>query len=333
MFDTDPQRAAEAVAWLAADTRDTRAYRAAVAGEWPPGGTLSERAQHLNAAPEDLLPSWFRAECPEIFTPAELAAQLARAPLWLRLQTENPDAVAAEFAAKGWRAAPSPALNTAWRVFDEADVTQSEAFSRGSIEIQDLGSQLVLASLDVRAAERWLDACAGAGGKTLQLSRLLRDGGSVVAHDIRPEALDELLHRADRAGSTNISTATDPLRQKFDGVLVDAPCSGSGTWRRSPHLKWTTTAVSVTAHAQLQLTLLKKFSAGVRRGGLLVYATCSLAQTENAGVVKAFVRQHPEFTPEPPARTFGFTASPEGLTILPARHNTDGFFVAPLRRR
>jgi 16S rRNA (cytosine967-C5)-methyltransferase len=116
-------------------------------------------------------------------------------------------------------------------------------------------------------------------------------------------------------------------------VLVDAPCSGSGTWRRAPHLKWTTTAELVTARAQLQRQLLDRFAGCVRPGGLLVYATCSLSDHENAAVVSDFLAAHRGFAAEAPARTFGFEPTMSGMTILPARHDTDGFFVAALRRR
>ena len=120
---------------------------------------------------------------------------------------------------------------------------------------------------------------------------------------------------------------------RYDGVLVDAPCSGSGTWRRSPHLKWTTGAGHVTQAAEKQLALLAQFGALVRPGGRLVYATCSLSRFENEEVVAAFLAAHGDFAPEAPARAFGATPRRVGLALLPAQHNTDGFYVASLRRR
>jgi len=332
-LDRDPDRAAKIVAWLSANTRDTQAYRAEICGDWPAHDNLPARAAFLEAQAEALLPAWFRDECPRVFTPSELAAQLARAPLWLRLQTDRAAAVEAEFDREEWRTAPSPALPTAWRVLDDADVTRSAAYRNGQIEIQDLGSQLVLESLGLAPGGRWLDACAGAGGKTLQLARLIGPEGAVEAHDIRPAALDELLERADRAGLENVRTVDEPARTTYDGVLVDAPCSGSGTWRRSPHLKWTTTPKIVAARAALQRELLTRFADCVRPGGLVVYATCSLARSENAAVVADFRAARPEFEPAPFAQTFGFEPEAGGLTIYPARHQTDGFFVAAFRRR
>ena len=332
-LEREPARVVKSAAWLAADTRDTRAYRGETCADWPTLSSLAERANFLKADAEALLPTWFRDECPEIFTPTELAAQLARAPLWLRLQTERPEDVRAEFEAVDWRIKESPALPSAWRILGDGDVTKSKAYTRGLIEIQDLGSQLVLESIGLEAGERWLDACAGAGGKTLQLARLLGGDGSVDAHDIRAAALDELLARAERAGLENVRTVDAPEPAAYDGVLVDAPCSGSGTWRRSPHLKWTTTPAQIVEKARLQQTLLDKFAGYVRPGGRLVYATCSLSPQENARVVDAFLSAHSEFQPVPLARTFGFAPVRNAITILPARHDTDGFFVAALRRR
>ena len=330
---SDPDRAARVVAWLAADTRDTRSYRTELCGDWPAGGSLEERAKFLGLSAGELLPAWFRDECPAVFTPSELEAQLARAPLWLRLQTDDEARVSAEFEEQGWRTAPSPILPSAWRVLDEADVTKTSVYAKGLIEIQDLGSQLVLESLALNPGGRWLDACAGAGGKTLQLARMLAPGGIVDAHDIRADALDELLQRADRAELGNIQTTDNPRADSYDGVLVDAPCSGSGTWRRSPHLKWVTSPELIKERAQLQATLLDRFSVCAQPGGLLVYATCSLTHRENADVVADFLTRHPEFTPEVPPLTFGFEPVHGAITIFPSRHNTDGFFVAPLRRR
>jgi 16S rRNA (cytosine967-C5)-methyltransferase len=154
---------------------------------------------------------------------------------------------------------------------------------------------------------------------------------------IRASALKELQIRATRARLTNIAILPAAPTALYDGVLVDAPCSGTGTWRRAPHLKWTTTPAQVTAAADQQLDLLNTYAALVRPGGQLVYATCSLSHFENEDVIRAFLAANPSFQPElpPPVRAFGFAPDPAtgGLTILPAKHNTDGFFVATLRRQ
>ena len=332
-LDREPERAVKITAWLAAETRDTQAYRAELSGDWPVVATLAERAKFLEAGPAALLPVWFRGECPEVFAPAELVAQLARAPLWLRLQTDDTAGVAADFSVNGWKAQPSALLKSAWLVLVEADVTKSSSYTHGRIEIQDIGSQLVLETIGLEPGGRWLDACAGAGGKSLQLAQLLGPNGKVYAHDIRPAALEELKLRADRAQIGNLRTITRVEANDYDGVLVDAPCSGSGTWRRSPHLKWVTTPALVAERVALQQTLLAQYAAHVRPGGRLVYATCSLSHRENEDVVQGFLTSHSGFEAVPFAQTFGFTPGAMGLTILPARHDTDGFYVASLRRR
>ena len=321
LLDANPDEAVRRVAWLAAESPATRAFRTTFALGDPPAGDET-----------DLLPAWFRSHCPELFVPPEPGVQLRRAPLWLRLQTEDPAMVTAEFAARGWPCRPSSLLPSALQLLVEADVTQSEAHQQGRVEVQDLGSQLLLETIGLEPGGRWLDACAGAGGKSLQLARLLGPAGRVEAHDIRPAAFDELRRRADRARASNIQIVAPPEPAAYDGVLVDAPCSGSGTWRRAPHLKWATTESLIAEHAARQRRLLAEFSRCVRPGGRLVYATCSLSRQENEEVVADFLDVHPEFRPVPFARTFDAPPRGAGLLLLPGLHDTDGFFVASLRR-
>jgi 16S rRNA (cytosine967-C5)-methyltransferase len=325
--------AIRAVAWLAADTPATHRFREALAGDWPPlPPTISERARQL-ATSRELLPSWFRPHCPAIFLSPNLETLHARAPLWIRMQTDAPATVLDEFAGRGCTWLQAQAWPEAWEIRGEADLTATAAYRAGRFEIQDLGSQLILASADLPRGGRWLDACAGAGGKTLQLARLLGPAGHIDAHDVRAPALAELRRRARRGGFTSIHpTLRLPEGIEYDGVLVDVPCSGSGTWRRAPHLKWCTTPADVAAHAARQRQLLDRFAPLVRPGGWLIYATCSLSREENESVVAAFLAARPDFAAVPPARTFGGAAAGPGLTILPAQHDTDGFFVATLRR-
>lgn len=335
LLDTDPARAVKIVAWLAADLPATRAYRTAHCGDWPScPPTVAAKAAHLGTAPDALLPAWLQRHCAEAGVPPNLDTLHTRAPLWLRLNTRDTAALTAEFTAKGWPTRPSAVLPSALEVLAEADVTKSEAWTQGRFEVQDLGSQLILASAGIAPGGKWLDACAGAGGKSLQLAALVGPQGHVDAHDIRAAALRELEIRAARAGARNLSVLPAlPATAAYDGVLVDAPCSGTGTWRRSPHLKWTTSAGDITHAAEKQLVLLTQFSALVRPGGRLIYATCSLSRLENEDVVAAFLSANPEFTAEPPAHAFRAKVRTVGLAILPAAHNTDGFYVASLRRK
>ncbi len=322
LLESAPDEAVRRIAHLAADLPATRAFRAAFATGVPPAGD-----------PAECLPAWFRPHCPELFSPPEVDTQLRRAPLWLRLQTADPAAVLAEFTALGWAWRQSTVLPDAIELTGEVDVTSTRAWQAGAVEVQDLGSQLILATVGIEPGGRWLDACAGAGGKTLQLARLLGSTGRIDAHDIRPEALAELRTRVARARISSVRLVERPAATGYDGVLVDAPCSGSGTWRRAPHLKWVTSEDHIARAVDTQTRLLRQFSASVRPGGRLVYATCSLSRRENQDVVAAFLAAHPEFVATAPAPAYGFLPSPAGLTLWPARYDTDGFFVASLRRR
>ncbi len=337
-LDTAPDRAATLIAWLAAETPATRPFRAALLADWPACPAASaEKAALLTARlgtphdADDLLPAWLREEAPDAFIPAQRNILLARAPLWLRLLDR--EAVHTEFTGLGWPWQPSAQLPNALNLPPDLDVTKTESFARGRVEIQDIGSQMILASIGVEPGTRWLDACAGAGGKTLQLASLLGPTGHVVAHDIRPAALDELSARAHRAGLTaRTLTITRQPAGLFDGVLVDAPCSGSGTWRRAPHLKWTTTPDTIRTYAAQQRMLLANFATRVRPGGRLVYATCSLCHSENEDIVRDFLAAHPDFAPAPFAQPFFGEPRGAGLLFWPVAHDGDGFFVASLRR-
>jgi 16S rRNA (cytosine967-C5)-methyltransferase len=288
---------------------------------------ISERAAAFNhtfagtdASPDSLLPDWVRDECPALLEPNEAATVHSRAPLWLRATSGDVASAISALARESIDAALDIRVPGAIRILAGPDVTRTQAYAAGLVEVQDIGSQWVLHTAGVAPGERWLDACAGAGGKTLQLAAMVGANTPVVAHDIRAEAIEETKSRAARAGIQSIR-ATTKVDGEFDAVLVDAPCSGSGTWRRSPHLKWQTSREDLAKFAARQLDVLRRFSSHVRTGGRLVYATCSIAQTENEGVVKAFVAAEPGFAVEFP-----------GATLLPSQLDSDGFFVAVMRR-
>jgi 16S rRNA (cytosine967-C5)-methyltransferase len=333
-FESLPEeRGLRAMAWLAADIPATTALRADVANEWGEVPvSVAEKASKLNVH-ASLVPAWLKSECSEAVQSPNDDVLQTRAPLWLRLQTSQPDAVWREFEQLGWSWRVSNVLPNAVEMLGEVDVTKTRAFAEGKIEVQDLGSQLVLAVVGLSRGEHWLDACAGAGGKSLFLADAIGPTGRVVAHDIRMSALHALRERALRAGFRNIDLASQPTGT-FDAVLVDAPCTGTGTWRRSPHLKWCTGPAEIAAAAQTQLELLKKFSGFVRAGGRLVYATCSLCRSENESVIAAFLCENPDFSIAALKNDFNLLPrTPAGLAILPATHDTDGFYVAELRRK
>jgi len=348
-LDQSPETAAKITAWLAPELKPTSAYRAAHCSDWPVvPDALAEKAAMLTrliaatanlptTAPfqfeaEALLPDWFREHCPAAFTSPHLDSINRRANVWVRIQCNDRNLVLDEFRGQHWDFTSIPELPDALCLPPNAEVATSDAYRRGFVEIQDLGSQLVLACAPVASGERWFDACAGAGGKTLQLARLVGPTGQVEATDIRPEILDELDDRAKRARLTNV-TIVHEATGHYAGVLVDAPCSGSGTWRRQPHLKWYVQPATIAAFAITQQEILTANAPHVAAGGLLVYATCSLSHHENGDVVAAFLHTHPQFQAEAPAQSWGGEYDGLGTALLPGTRNTDGFYVALLRRK
>jgi 16S rRNA (cytosine967-C5)-methyltransferase len=323
LLERDPAEAVRRVAWLAPESPAVFPFRSEVTAGLalcPPG--VDERARLLGEEANVLTPSWFLRECPEASGPPLREILLTRAPLWLRLQADDAGPVREEFGRRGWPWRPNPTLPTALELEPDSDVARSEAYLSGKVEIQDIGSQLVLATVEPAPFGRWLDACAGAGGKTLQLAALLGPEGRVDARDIRRQPLEQLSQRAARAGLSSrieIAWSSEPAGG-YDGVLVDAPCSGTGTWRRFPHLRWVTTGRGAREAASRQLGLLLENAARVRAGGLLVYSTCSLCRSENESVAEAFLDRRREFTAAGSRR------------LLPQVHNGDGFFVAQFRR-
>lgn len=320
----DAQRAVAALLWLCPESDVLSAWRADVLEGWPATpNDLEARRAHLGVKASPF-PPWWAEQAPAAQSPAQALALLQRGPVWLRVQRE-PERVAAYFAGRGWPVQPSRFSDGAWPLPRDADITRETPYLEGWVEVQDIGSQRILASAPAQVGERWLDACAGAGGKTLQLATLVGPTGKVVAYEPRKAALLELADRARRGQFTHIEPRTAPpaADEAFDGVLVDAPCTGSGTWRRMPHLKAQTKVEDVGIAAERQLKILSTYARHVRSGGRLVYATCSLCTLENEGVVRRFLEAHPAFrlvAPTPPSEF--------GCGYGPADHDGDGFFAA-----
>jgi 16S rRNA (cytosine967-C5)-methyltransferase len=208
--------------------------------------------------------------------------------------------------------------------------------------MQDEGSQLISLIASPKSGDVVIDACAGAGGKTLHLAELMKNEGEIVAIDIERKRLEELQSRANRAGITIIRTMlrNEVLPENFfskaDLVLVDAPCSGTGTIRRNPALKWSVNESLVKHYAEQQMNILEENSRYVKQGGKLVYATCSLMRQENEEIVEAFLEKHNYFTLRTPKEEwikYHLSFSPNAIALLPHRHQTDGFFVVILNRR
>lgn len=220
-----------------------------------------------------------------------------------------------------------------------------DEYKNGLIEVQDEASQLAVIASDPQPGELVLDACAGAGGKSLMLAMLMENRGRIISSDISPAKLKELARRASRAKVTMIDTCAadklDALRQKgrFDLVFVDAPCSGSGTFRRSPDLKWRIDGASLDERVKIQTSLLEKFASFAKPGGRIAYATCSVLAEENENIVEAFLRSHPfdivcvgEALEEHSISDEGLVSKNGFLKTNPCHGPWDGFFVAILRK-
>lgn len=286
--------------------------------------------------PRELLPAWFEHHCPALFAESELSVHLTRPPLWLRAQRGTGLELVQELGRTGLEAVASNRLPTAVRVASHADLEKHPLIVEGRAEVQDIGSQALLAMVAPQPGSRWLDLCAGAGGKSLQLATLLGPTGRVSAYDPRRDALMELRRRALRAGLRTIQiegVLPDELTTSYDGVLVDAPCSGSGTWRRHPFLVHQTTPTLINIQARQQATLLRRGADYVSAGGRLIYATCSISRRENEEVVTAFLKERREFELEPAGALGGLKPDPAGwITLLPSALDSDGYFLACMRR-
>jgi len=269
-------------------------------------------------------------------------AMLNSAPLDLRVNLARIDRAAARerLAADGLESAETPYSPAGLRVTGKPAINRHPLFTDGLLEVQDEGSQLLAWLLAPRRGEMVADFCAGAGGKTLALAMLMRGTGRVYAMDVSAKRLAALAPRAARAGITNVHTLVldgddahaRRLAGKLDRVLVDAPCSGFGTLRRNPDLKWRHRPQAIGELAAKQGRILEAAAKLVRPGGRLVYATCSLLREENDAVMDAFQGAHPEFRPLSCAEILEsqriMLDTGERLRLWPHRHATDGFFGA-----
>lgn len=286
------------------------------------------------AAPAGLAPAWLL----ERFDPAlpvdERLALLERAPLDLRVNRLKGTFEEAWKLLPG--AASTPHSPIGLRLPEGFRVEQSDAWSAGLVEVQDEGSQLICLACEARPGMAVVDLCAGAGGKTLALAAEMANSGRIIACDTDRSRLSRLPPRAGRAGAAIVETRLlDPGREAealadlagaADLVLVDAPCSGTGTWRRNPETRWRVTPERLARLTALQARLLDLAAELVRPGGHLVYAVCSVLAEEGRGQAEAFGRRS-SLVAQPAAMRAGRDAGP-GRLLSPARDGTDGFFVA-----
>jgi 16S rRNA (cytosine967-C5)-methyltransferase len=268
------------------------------------------------------VPDWLKAEMDSI--PVEWLHQLQREPaLWIRAKAGTGMALTKKLS----HITPSSQSPDSLRYTGLTDLYRTKEFQAGEFEIQDLSSQLVSLACAPQPGETWWDACAGEGGKTMHLSDLMQGKGMLWASDRSVRRLAKLKDRAARAKVFNYRTAAWeggaklPTRTKFNGVLVDAPCSGVGTWQRNPHARWTTQPKDVQELAVVQANLLNHIAPSLKPGGRLVYSVCTLTRAETTAVADAFTAAHPEFEPV------------SAVTLWPQDLNANGMFMACWRKK
>jgi 16S rRNA (cytosine967-C5)-methyltransferase len=295
------------------------------------------------------LPDWLWDRLVAVYGTEESSAiaqgLLGAAPLDLRVNLEkiSREEALASLALEG---APTPLSPAGIRMRGKPAINRHALFLSGGVEVQDEGSQLLAYLLAPRRGEMVADFCAGAGGKTLAISMLMHGSGRVYAMDVSDKRLRELAPRAARAGISNVhpivlagegDVRVKRLAGKLDRVLVDAPCSGFGTLRRNPDLKWRHGETAITELAAKQARILKAAARLVKPGGRLVYATCSILPDENEAVADAFAAEHGEFKAlacnELLATQRIALDTGARLRLWPHRHGTDGFFAAAYERR
>jgi 16S rRNA (cytosine967-C5)-methyltransferase len=339
------------------------------AGHSPAPVTAPERSA-LESATLSGAPSFVAGDYPEWIDPhlaavfgeerAEEGAALAsRAPIDLRVNALKADRERALAALSHLGAVPTRWSPQGLRIVLDAQaknpaIHAEPAFIKGWVEVQDEGSQLAALLADARPGQHVVDLCAGAGGKTLALAAIMQNHGQIYATDSDKRRLAPIHERVARAGARNIQILTPKgtggdllcdLAGRADRVLIDAPCTGIGAWRRNPDAKWRMRPGALEIRVREQAALLDRAAGLVKPGGRIVYVTCSLLGEENGDQVRGFLARHPDFMGVPPAditRPLGERAlvfqraaliSAEGLLMTPRRTETDGFFVSVLSRR
>lgn len=278
----------------------------------------------------------------------EMRALQSRAPIDLRVNTlkASPGEVLTQLRAEGYEASHARHAPFAIRIPPGASgLDKTQAFASGAFELQDEASQIAALLVDAAPGMRVLDVAAGAGGKSLAIAARMRNEGEIVAFDDNPSRLKPLPVRASRAGATCIAIAEKRGGPKwgggkFDRVLVDAPCSGTGTWRRQPELRWRLTAERLASLEKTQAWLLEDGARHTKPGGRLIYATCSLLPCENNDQIAAFLARHSDFAIFPAREVWRESigaALPPGMDeffrATPLTTGTDGFFTAALERQ
>ncbi|MFZ5915134.1 MAG: RsmB/NOP family class I SAM-dependent RNA methyltransferase [Pseudomonadota bacterium] len=327
----------------------------------PPCLSAEEREAFREAPCAATAPDWVRGNYPQWLAPylgeslphllREMQALGQRAPLDLRVnRLKGSREGALEMLAKENIAAQGTPLSPdGIRVLGRARITAAAAFVKGLVEVQDEGSQLAALLACARPGQQVVDVCAGGGGKTLALAAIMENRGQIYALDANPRRLRAMPERLKRAGAHNVQITEDfanavtALRGRADLVVLDAPCSGAGAWRRNPDAKWRLTQEALAHYMAAQDGLLEKGAELTAPGGRLIYITCSLLACENAQRIVAFLEKDARFAPLPAAAIWAegvgtplpdFVAGDAPHVFLtPARSATDGFFICVMERR
>jgi 16S rRNA (cytosine967-C5)-methyltransferase len=291
---------------------------------------------------DKLVPEWFSSELSKNIDLRRLIGWYqTRPPIWLRSNSLNNNFLETELARNEIRFSTHETIQKAICIKEaKVNLYSLDSFSKGIIEIQDLASQIIGLVCKPKEGERWWDPCAGAGGKSLQLSSIMHNKGRIIAGDIRAYKLDDLKKRAKRAKRMNIEcrewdgkALRSNKRYKYDGVLVDAPCTCSGTWRRNPDARWRLSDTESAEMASLQMKILQNAATGVKPSGVLVYATCSVLKAENLDLVKKFLLNNKNFVMEPFTNPLTNATTKGYLQIYPWDGNCDAMFVARFRKK
>jgi 16S rRNA (cytosine967-C5)-methyltransferase len=353
---------------------ERKLHAAAIAGlfsgaRFAPEPLVEEENTRLAADGLSDAPPWVAGDYPQWLDPAfarafgderaaEGAALASRAPLDLRVNTLKGDRDQAASALAHLRPAQTPWSPIGLRLTLGADakspaIHAEPAFIKGVVEVQDEGSQLAALLAGASPGQQVVDLCAGAGGKTLALAAQMESRGQIYATDFDKRRLAPIHARLDRAGAHNVQVRTPrgesddvlgDLQGRADLVLIDAPCTGIGAWRRNPDAKWRVRPGSLAARIKQQVIVLDRAVTLPKPGGRIAYVTCSVLDEENGAQVRGFIERHPMYSVENPSALLaqvggppGLTPeavlfSPEGLLITPHRTSTDAFFVSILRR-
>lgn len=343
----------------------------AFADEHAPAAMSEAEREGLLRAADPGAPEHVRGDYPEWLAPhmarafgtdavAEAAAMATRAAVDLRANTLKADAEKAGRALESVKAGPIPELKNGFRIPAPEAIDRGEsveaipAYSRGWVEVQDMGSQIAAAATCAAAGEQVLDYCAGGGGKTVAMAAMMENKGQIFAHDVDGRRLSALIPRMDRAGIRNVqlrhpkeNASLDDLFARMDLVMIDAPCTGVGTWRRKPDTKWRVSEGALQKRMQDQAIILRTACNYVKPGGRMVYVTCSFLMEENEDQVASFLADRDDFimddAAEAAVRSGQLTEAgaqlvrkcrrPDGsVRLTPRSAGCDGFFVAAMRR-